>query len=151
MGEGLFQHYVEIFILPLYPNIGPQVVRDNGGRLLTGPVWINCDTGPGWLQASYKNVEWRSKMKDLGLHLGIGCTNATSFSQVMDDLFQTFKVYCRISTQDLFNKNIYNRMIKIRLDGSLIRQSLHCTFLIPVHKQMMDWGSKRKASLDYPR
>ena len=31
----------------------------------------------------------------------------------MDDLFQTFKGYCRISTQDLFNEKNYNRMIKI--------------------------------------
>ena len=53
-------------------------------------------------------------MKDLGLHLGIGFPNATSVGQVMDDLFQTFKGYCRTSTQDLFNKNIYNRIIKIR-------------------------------------
>ena len=114
MDEGIFQQYAENVILPLYPNIGPQVFRDDGGRLLTGPVWINCDTGPGRLQASYENVEWRLKMKDLGLHLGIGCHNATSVGQVMDDLFQTFKGYCRTSTQDLSKENIYNRMIKIR-------------------------------------
>ena len=59
MDEGLFRDYVENVILPLYPNIGPEVIRDNGGRLLSGPVWINCDTGPGRLQASYSNVEWR--------------------------------------------------------------------------------------------
>ena len=53
-------------------------------------------------------------MKDLGLRLGIGCPISTSVGQVMDDLFQTFKGYCRTSTQDLFNENIYNRMIKIR-------------------------------------
>ena len=53
-------------------------------------------------------------MKDLGLHLGIGCPNATSVGQVMDELFQTFKGYCRTSTQDLFKIYIYNRMIKIR-------------------------------------
>ena len=76
-------------------------------------MWINCDTGPGRLQASYATVEWRSKMKDLGLHLGIGCPNATSVGQLMDDLFQTFKGYCRTSTLELFNENIYNRMIKI--------------------------------------
>ena len=52
-------------------------------------------------------------MKNIGLHIGIGCPNATSFGQVMDDLFQTFKGYFRTSTQDLFNENIYNRMIKI--------------------------------------
>ena len=54
--EGIFQQYVENVILPLYPNIGPQVVRDNSGRLLTGPVWIICDTVLGQLQASYANV-----------------------------------------------------------------------------------------------
>ena len=76
-------------------------------------MWINCDTGPGRLQASYANVEWRSKMKDLGLNLGIGFPNNTSVGQVMDDFFQTFKGCCRTSTQYLFNKNIYNIMIKI--------------------------------------
>ena len=76
-------------------------------------MWINCDTGPGQLQASYANVEWRLKMKYLGLHLGIGCPDSTSVGQVMDDLFQTFKGYCCTSTQDLFNGNIYNRMIKM--------------------------------------
>ena len=86
MDEGIFQQYVKNVILPLYPNIGPQVVRDDGGRLLTGPVCINCDTGPGRLQESYANVEWRSKMKYIGLHLGIGCHNVTSVSQVMDDI-----------------------------------------------------------------
>ena len=99
MDEGLFQQYVEIFILPLYQNIGPHVVRDDGGRLITGPVWINYDIGPGRLQASCANVLLRSKMKDLELHLGIGCPNATSVGQVIDDLFQTFKGYCRTSTQ----------------------------------------------------
>ena len=53
-------------------------------------------------------------MKYLELYLGIGCPNATSVGQVMDDLFQTFKCYFRTSTQDLFNENIYNRMINIR-------------------------------------
>ena len=52
-------------------------------------------------------------MNYLGLHLSIGCPNATSVGKVMDDLFQTFKGYCRTSTQDLFNENIYNIMIKI--------------------------------------
>ena len=114
MDEGLFQQYVKNVILPLYLNIVPQVVRDDGGRLLTGTVWINCDTVPGRLQASYTNVEWQSKMKDPVLRIGIGCPNATSDGQVMDDFFQTFKGYCRTSTQDLLNENIYNRMIKIR-------------------------------------
>ena len=53
-------------------------------------------------------------MKYLGLHLGMGCPNATSVGQVMDELFQTFKGYCRTSNQDLFKIYIYNRMIKIR-------------------------------------
>ena len=101
-------------ILPLYPNISPEVVRDNGGRLLSGPVWVNCDSGPGRLAASYSSIEWRTKMKDVGLHLGLGCPNGTSVGQVMDDLFQTFKGACRISTQDLFNQKLYERMLKIR-------------------------------------
>ena len=43
MDEKLFQEYVQNVILPLYPNISPEVVRDDGGCLLSGTVWINCD------------------------------------------------------------------------------------------------------------
>ena len=114
MDEKLFQEYVQNVILPLYPNISPEVVRDDGGRLLSGPVWVNCDSGPGRLAASYSNIEWRTQMKDVGLHLGLGCPNGTSVGQVMDDLFQTFKGACRTSTQELFNQKVYERMLKIR-------------------------------------
>ena len=114
MDEGLFQEYIENVILPLYQNIGTRVVRDEKGRLILGPVWVNCDSGPGRLAASYNNIAWRTKMKNIGLNIGLGCPNGTSVGQVMDDLFEFFKGACRLSTQDLFNDKVYERMLKIR-------------------------------------
>ena len=69
MYKNLFKEYTENVILPLYPDISPRVIRDNGGYLLSGPVRVNCNSGPGRLAASYSNIERRTKIKDNGMYL----------------------------------------------------------------------------------
>ena len=69
-------------ILSLYLNIVTEVIRGDIGRLLLAPVWANCDSRPGCLAVSYSNINYRTKMKDIWLNLGLdlGYPNGTSRS-----------------------------------------------------------------------
>ena len=44
----------------------------------------------------------------------MGLPNGTAIGQVMDDMFQTFKAFCRTNTQDIYNELVFERMTKIR-------------------------------------
>ena len=64
----------------MYPNISPEYKLDEKGNIISGPVLINTDTGPGRLCPNFANVECREKLEKLECHIILTIPNATSIS-----------------------------------------------------------------------
>ena len=102
MNDSLFCKYILDRILCLYPNITQKWVFDEEGGILSGPVLIKTDAGPGRLCANFANIEFRQKLERMGCHIILGLPNATSVSAEMDDLYREYKGCCRQKTQEVF-------------------------------------------------
>lgn len=108
MDTSLFIEMVTYMTFDLFPEetITLEIVLDEHGRLVSGPVLWIVDSGPGRLAAlSLDDSSWDEAMKELRLQgiLIIGLLpNSTSVTAVMDDLFGPFKQRTRTATQKIF-------------------------------------------------
>lgn len=91
MDDELLNQYIEIVILPLYPNINKTAIFDERGRLLQGPVILKVDAGPGRIVSSEIVLAKREELFEKGLIILLGLPNATSVQQEMDALYGPFK------------------------------------------------------------
>ena len=120
MNDSLFCEYILDCILCLYPNITQEWVFDEKGGIISGPVLIKTDAGPGRLCANFANVEFRQKLERIGCHIILSLPNATSVSAEMDDLYREYKGCCRQKTQEVFQKKVFDRMMKIRENAYIV-------------------------------
>jgi len=91
MEDSLFNDYIERVVLPLYTNISKTTSFNSSGTLLSGPVFLKVDSGPGRMVASLESISKRAEFLEMGLILLMGLPNATSVHQEMDVLFEPFK------------------------------------------------------------
>ena len=61
------------------------------GKLLSGPVVLKLDSGPGRIVASHASILKREQYFDMGLIILAGLPNSTSVQQEMDALYGPFK------------------------------------------------------------
>ena len=91
MDDELLNQYIEMVILPLYPNMNKTAIFDERGRLLQGPVILKVDAGPGRIVSSEVVLAKREALFEQGLIILLGLPNATSVQQEMDALYGPFK------------------------------------------------------------
>ena len=110
MDDVLFMDYIQKVILLLYPNIGKTLVRDENGVLVTGPILIKTDGGPGRLRATFESIDFREKLGKMGAHILLSSPNGTSVGAEMDQLYRVFKASCRLSTDTVYSEKVFRRM-----------------------------------------
>ncbi len=92
MDEELLNQYIEIVIVPSYPNMNKTAIFDaRTGRLNQGPVILKLDAGPGRIVSSEIVLAKREALFERGLIIILGLPNATSVQQEMDALYGPFK------------------------------------------------------------
>jgi len=65
---------------------------------------IKTGGGSGNLHATLESIEFREKMGNMGAHILLSSPNGTSIGAEMDQLYYTFKVSCRLSTETVISK-----------------------------------------------
>ena len=111
--EELLQQIIVDVYLPLYPNLSPVTKRDANGKFLRGPIIIKTDSGQGRLSATLQSVEFRERLRSLGVYIVLGLPNSTSCTQEMDQLYQDFKGKCQAQTFRVFNRKLAERSRRI--------------------------------------
>ena len=104
--EELMQQLIEEVYLPLYPNFQKDIVRDNNGVLLAGPIIIKIDSGQGRLVATFSSIEFRERMQQRGVYLVLGLPNSTSCTQEQYQLYQEFKGKTRSMTDTVYSDEL---------------------------------------------
>ena len=79
--------------------LSPTPVRDPvTNKLITGPLIIKTDAGPGRLSKEAASIEFREEMANLGVHILLSLPNGTECQAELDQMFSEFKPRCRRST-----------------------------------------------------
>ena len=68
-----------------------HTISSSIGKLLSGPVVLKLDSGPGRIVASYDSISKRETYLEMGLIILAGLSNSTSVHQEMDALYGAFK------------------------------------------------------------
>ena len=118
--------FIETATFDLYPadTVSLEIKIDEYGRLVSGPVMWNMDTGPGRLCSNDGELgelwdEWAESMMQRGVILCGLLPNSTSVSAIMDELFRAFKIASRAATQKVFAKRVKanaKAIAKLKLD-----------------------------------
>ncbi len=112
MDKSLFPMYIEKDILPLYPTVQRDTVRDpKTGRKLKGPLFIKTDTGPGCLSQDEEHVRFRENLEKQGVDISLGLPNGTECTQEMDQGFQEYKPATDASTVRVAAKKMAARVL----------------------------------------
>ena len=111
MDIGLWHQYVRSVILPLYEGrISPEPIRDPlTGKLLSGPLIIKTDSGPGRLSREACSIEFREEMAKKGVHILLSLPNGTACTAEMDQLFEKFKPACSKAALRIAAKKMHAR------------------------------------------
>ena len=111
MDIGLWHQYVRSVILPLYEGrISAEPIRDPlTGKLLSGPLIIKTDSGPGRLSREACSIEFREEMAKKGVHILLSLPNGTACTAEMDQLFEKFKPACSKAALRIAAKKMHAR------------------------------------------
>ena len=112
--EQLMQQLIEEVYLPLYPNCGKIVERDDNGVFLRGPIILKTDSGQGRLVATFSSLNFREQMQQRGVYLVLSLPNSTSCTQEQDQLYQEFKGKTRAMTDKVYSDKLASRSIRIK-------------------------------------
>ena len=116
MDTGLWHQLLRQVYLPLdQGRISPEPVRDpDTGKLISAPLIVKTDAGPGRLSKEAESMDFREQMAGLGVHILLSLPNGTSCTAEMDQLFEKFKPACSKSAL-----RIAAMMMKSRMDVRL--------------------------------
>ena len=78
--------------MPLYPNLAKQATFGDEGKLISGPVILKLDAGPGQIVADADSIKKSAEFKEKGLLIIMGLPNATAVQQEMDALYGPLKL-----------------------------------------------------------
>ena len=67
-------------------------------KLITGPLILKTDAGPGRLATEGESIDFREEMIDLGVHILLSIPNGTECNADPDQLYAEFKPRCKKST-----------------------------------------------------
>lgn len=86
--------------LPCFENkISKEPVRDPvTKKLISGPLIVKTDAGPGRLSIEADSIDFRTEMADMGVHILLSLPNATAATAEMDQLYTKFQPRCKRST-----------------------------------------------------
>ena len=78
MDTGLWQQLIRAIYTPLFEGrISPTPIRDPlTNKLLSGPLIVKTDSGPGQLSKEAKSMEFREQMATRGVHIFCLCLTA---------------------------------------------------------------------------
>ena len=92
MDDSLLNQYIELVVVPLFPNMSKTAIFDPvTGKLNQGPVILKLDAGPGRIVSNDAILKTREELFERGLIILMGLPNATSVQQEMDALYGPFK------------------------------------------------------------
>ena len=88
MDDSLLNQYIELVVVPLFPNMSKTAIFDPvTGKLNQGPVILKLDAGPGRIVSNDAAIlKTREELFERGLIILMGLPNATSMPQEMDAL-----------------------------------------------------------------
>lgn len=121
MNTDLFEKIIQKVVMPLYPDLYPEVVRDDDGNWVKDPIFFKTDTGQGRLTKTLENVEFRECMRNMGVLIYLSLPNATSVTAEMDDLYTSFNPCCRMRTKKLFGSKLKEKITELEK-----RRSIRC-------------------------
>ena len=84
-------------------------------QLLSGPLIVKTDSGPGRLSKEANSLDFREQLAAMGVHILLPLPNATSCTAEMDQLFEKFKPACLKSALRVTSKNMQLRM-QVRME-----------------------------------
>ncbi len=86
--------------------------------MISGPLIIKTDAGPGRLSKEASSIEFREQMVAKGVHILLSLPNATACTAEMDQLFEMFKPACGKSALRVASKKMQKRMEVRLLNGA---------------------------------
>ena len=112
MDTSLWEMVLEEIILPLHPNTSLKVVRcPVTKKILSGPLIIKTDAGPGRLSTEGTSWEFRKRMWDAGVIILLGLPNGTAVNQELDQGYQTYQPAVKASTQRVVSIKLADRVL----------------------------------------
>ena len=102
--------------LPCYEGkFSKEPVRDPTTlKLITGPLIVKTDAGPGRLCDKDERVDFCSEMAEKGVHILLSLPNGTACTAEMDQLFEKFKPRCHKSIQRVAGMKMAARVLARR-------------------------------------
>ena len=95
MDTGLWHQLICDFYTPCFEGrISPEPIRNPlTNKLISGPLIIKTDPGPGRLWKEASIIRFRRQMAANGVHLLLSLPNATACTAETDQLFERFTVH----------------------------------------------------------
>ena len=111
MTTSLWRRLIEDVFLPLYPNTSRVVTRcAQTGKMVTGPLIVKTDAGPGRLSKEAESWEFRQRMFEKGVYIMLGLPNATAATQEMDQGYAEFQPAVKRSTERVVSRKLADRV-----------------------------------------
>jgi hypothetical protein len=112
MDTGLWHQLLKDVYVPLYKvRLSPEPICDPVTmKLLSGPLIVKTDAGPGRLSKQAISIDFREEMAQLGVHILLSLPNGISCMAEMDQLFEKFKPACSKSALRVASKKMQKRM-----------------------------------------
>jgi hypothetical protein len=113
MDTGLWHQLLKDVYLPLYEGrLSPEPICDPViMKLLSGPLIVKTDAGPGRLSKQAISIDFREEMARNGVHILLLLSNGTSCTAEMDQQFEKFKPACSKSALCVASKKMQKRML----------------------------------------
>ena len=123
MDTTLWSEFNEEVILPCYPNVSKKVQRcPITHKILSGPLIIKTDAGPGRLAKEAVSWEFHEWMNERGVVILLGLPNGTSANQEMDQGYRDLKHECEKSTQRVASGKMAARVLTRKKAASRTNQ-----------------------------
>ena len=88
-----------VYIPCVKGKISAEPVRDPVTlKLISGPLVVKTDAGPGRLSKEAESIDFRTEMAAMGVHILLSLPNGTAATAEMDQLYSKFKPRCSKST-----------------------------------------------------
>ena len=112
MDTRLWHDLNRLVYIPCFKDrISPEPVRDPvTQKLISGPLIVKTDSGPGRLSKEAESILFREEMAAMGVHILLSLPNGTACTAEMDQLFTSFKQRCDTSTLRVAGKKIAARL-----------------------------------------
>ena len=101
--EDALEKIVELAIIPLYPDLAPNWIKDDDDNIIGGPICHRLDGGPG--RTGRGSLPFRMRMAEKGVYLfPSGPANCTAACQECDQDFAEYKQAGNEVTDDIISE-----------------------------------------------